>query len=97
MVQLDVFQESPELHSRHDERVVRRVVVAERTVEVVDLAEACHVAEDDEEDLCGFLTSIFLRKLLQDRINFEMEARTVRVLAQVAVQRDIVWKILFVL
>ena len=48
MMQSNVLQESPELHSCHDKGIVRTLIVTKGTVVVVDLAEAGHVTHDHE-------------------------------------------------
>ena len=58
VVQLTVFQQSPELHTRHDVSVVRVDVVTESAVECVDTVKAGHVTQHHKRHLQHGFTAI---------------------------------------
>ena len=51
MMKSTVLQESPELKTRHYERVVCAVLITKLTVIRVDLTELGHVTHDDKDNL----------------------------------------------
>jgi len=53
-MEVTVFKESPELHARHNESVVRIVVVSKATVEQVNTMKTCHMSSDDERNLVTY-------------------------------------------
>ena len=58
-VQFAVLQEPPELHATHHKRVVWALLVANAAVEVVDLAQAGHVAHKHKQYLEGSQCTVF--------------------------------------
>ncbi len=45
MMELTIFQESPELQPSHDKGIIWRGIVSKTAVEVVDLLQGGHVTE----------------------------------------------------